>query len=148
MSEPVPVLFDRTYGMSFPPSPTQFAVPSFARTPAVIPKGGMSEVSTEPEEPEEETPAEGESTEPEEPEEETPAAEESTEEEASDEEAVEGEQVPGVAAGAAEVIVMKVLGKSPPPPPPWCLRARTERARSVAARTCIRAGRIVRCLVD
>lgn len=104
MSEPVPVLFDRTYGMPFPPSPTQFAVPSFALTPAVIPKGGMSEASTEPEEPEE-----------------TPAEEESTEEEASDEEAVEGKPVPGVAAGAAEVIVMKVLGKSPPPPPPWCL---------------------------
>ena len=94
MSEPVPVLFDRTYGMSFPPSPTQFAVPSFALTPAVIPKGGMSEASTEPEEPEEETPVE---------------------------EAVEGKPVPTVAAGAAEVIVMKVLGKSPPPPPPWCL---------------------------
>jgi len=105
MSEAVLVLFDRTYGMSFPPSPTQFAVPSLALIPAVIPKGGMSEASTEPEELEEETPAE----------------EESTEEEASDEEAVEGEPVPGVVAGAAEVIVMKVLGKSPPPPPPWCL---------------------------
>lgn len=94
MSEPVPVLFDRTYGMSFPPSPTQFALPSFALIPAVIPKGGMSEVSTEPEEAEEEAPAE---------------------------EAVEGKPVPGVAAGAAEVIVMKVLGEPPPPPPPWCL---------------------------
>jgi hypothetical protein len=104
MSEPVLVLFDRTYGMSFPPSPTQFAVPSLALIPAVIPKGGMSEASTEPEELEE-----------------TPAEEESTEEEASDEEAVEGKPVPGVAAGAAEVIVMKVLGRSPPPPPPWCL---------------------------
>jgi hypothetical protein len=90
MSEPVPVLFDRTYGISFPPSPTQFAVPSVALIPAVMPKGGMSEASTEPEEPEEETPIEEESTE---------------------EEAVEGKPVPGVAAGAAEVIVMKVLGK-------------------------------------
>jgi hypothetical protein len=91
--------------MSFPPSPTQFAVPSFALTPAVILKGGMSEVFTEPEEPEEETPAE----------------EEFTEEEALDEEAVEGKPVLGVAAGAAEVFVIKVLGKSPPPPPLWCL---------------------------
>jgi hypothetical protein len=105
MSEPVPVLFDRTYGMSFPPSPTQFAVPSVALTPAVIPKGGMSEVSTEPEEAEEETPAE----------------EEFAEEAASGEEAVEEKPVPEVAAGAAEVIVMKVLGRSLPPPPPWCL---------------------------
>jgi hypothetical protein len=105
MLEPAPALFDRTYGMSFPPSPTQFAVPSFALTPAVIPKGGMSEVSTELEELEEETPVE----------------EESTEEAASDEEAVEGRPVLGVVAGAAEVIVMKVLGKSPPLPPLWCL---------------------------
>jgi hypothetical protein len=106
MSEPVPLLFDRTYGMSFPPSPTQFAVPSLALTPAVMPKGGMSEVSTAPEEPEEEVLGE----------------EESTEEEALDEEAVEGKLVLEVAAGAAEVIVMKVLGKlPPPPPPPWCL---------------------------
>src|SRR5438874_4808462 len=77
MSEPVPVLFDRTYGMPFPPSPTQFALPSLALIPAVIPKGGMSEVSTEPEEAEEETPTE----------------EESTEEEAPDEGAVEGKPV-------------------------------------------------------
>ena len=49
----MPVLFDRTYGMPFPPSPTQFALPSLALIPAVIPKGGMSEVSTEPEEAEE-----------------------------------------------------------------------------------------------
>ena len=42
-----------THGMSTLLSPTQFAVPSVAFTPAVMPKGGMSEVSTEPEEPEE-----------------------------------------------------------------------------------------------
>jgi hypothetical protein len=59
--------------MSFPPSPTQFAVPSVALIPAVMPKGGMSEVSTEPEETEEEALAE----------------EEVTGKEAADEEAVE-----------------------------------------------------------
>jgi len=101
----VPKSGGQSHGMSFPPSPTQFAVPSVALTPAVIPKGGMSEVSTEPEEAEEETPAE----------------EEFAEEAASGEEAVEEKPVPEVAAGAAEVIVMKVLGRSLPPPPPWCL---------------------------
>jgi hypothetical protein len=87
--------------MSFPPSPTQFAVPSFALTPAVMPKGGMSEASTEPEEPPEEAPAE----------------EEPAEEVSPDEDGAEGRLGSGVAAGTAEVIVMKVLGKSPPPPP-------------------------------
>jgi hypothetical protein len=72
---------DITHGMATLLSPTQFAVPSFALTPAVMPKGGMSEVSTEPEELPDETP---------------------------DAEAVE-------AAGAAEVVVIKVLGKLPPP---------------------------------
>ena len=102
----MPALFDTTYGMSFPPSPTQLAVPSVALIPAVMPKGGMSEVSTEPEETEEEAP----------------------ETEAADEEAVEGKPVPEVAVGAVEVIVIKVLGKSLLlllenllPPPPWCL---------------------------
>ena len=112
MSEPVPMLFNITYGMSFPPSPTQFAVPSLALTPAVMPNGGMSEVSTELEETEEGTPTE----------------EESTEEEVSDKEAVEGKLMPEVVAGVAEVIVIKVLAASPsprenppPPPPPWRL---------------------------
>jgi hypothetical protein len=107
------MLFNITYGMSFPPSPTQFAVPSVALTPAVMPNGGMSEVSTEPEETEGEAPTE----------------EESTEEEVSDKEAVEGKLMSEVVAGVAEVIVMKVLATSPPPPlenppprpPPWRL---------------------------
>lgn len=115
------MLFDmikkRTYGMSLPPSPTQFGVPSVALIPAVMPKGGMSDVSTEPAETEEE---------------EAPAGEASTEEETSGEVAGDGEPVPWAAAGAAEVIVMKVLGRlppllllekppPPPPPPPWPL---------------------------
>jgi len=79
--------------MSFPPSPTQLTVPSVALIPAVMPKGGMSEASTEPEE----------------------APEEPTEEVLLDGEALEGEPVPEVAAGAAEVIVMKVFGELPPP---------------------------------
>jgi hypothetical protein len=99
MSEPVPVQFDIIYGMSFPPSPTQFTVPSFALTPAVMPKGGMSEASTEPEEPPEETPAE----------------EEPAEEVSPDEEGAEGRLGLGVVAGTVEVIVVKVLGKTLPP---------------------------------
>jgi hypothetical protein len=82
-----------------------------------MPKGGMSEVSTEPEETEDEASAEEETTE-----------EEAADEEAVGGEAVEGKPVPRVAVGAAEVIVMKVLGKSPPPLlenplplPLWCL---------------------------
>ena len=97
MLEPLPVQFDIAYGMSFPPSPTQFAVPSVALTPAVMPKGGMSEASTEPEELPEEAPAE----------------EEPAEEVLLDEEDAEGMLGLGVAAGPAEVIVMKVLGKPP-----------------------------------
>lgn len=92
--------------MSFPPSPTQFAVPSVALIPAVMPKGGMSEVSIEPEEVEEEA----------------------TEEDTTDMEAVEEKPVPRVAVGAAEVTVINVLGtlllvllENPLPPPPWCL---------------------------
>ena len=57
----------------------------------------MSEASTEPEDAVEEALAGG----------------ESAEEETSGEEAGEGEPVPAVAAGAAEVTVMKVLGKPP-----------------------------------
>jgi hypothetical protein len=106
MSDLVPLLLNRTYGMSLPPSPTQLTVPSVALIPAVMPKGGMSEVSTEPEETEEEA----------------------TGGETADEEAVEGKPVLGLAVGAVEVIVMKVLEKPLPPPlenplpsPPWCL---------------------------
>jgi hypothetical protein len=55
-----------------------------------MPKGGMSEASTEPEEPPGEAPA-------------------AEEEESPDGEAVE-------AAGALKVLVMKVLGKLSPPP--------------------------------
>jgi hypothetical protein len=96
------VFRELTYGISFPPSPTQFGVPSFALIPAVIPKGGMRDVSIEPED---------------------------TEGEAAADEATGGEAapVPDVAVGATEVTVMKVLGvpppalENPPPPPPWCL---------------------------
>ena len=90
------MLLDTTYGMSFPPSPTQFAVPSGALIPAVIPKGGMSDVSIEPEEPEEEAPAE---------------------EDAAEEEVVEERPALMVPAVAAVVTVAKVLGELPPPPP-------------------------------
>jgi hypothetical protein len=90
------MLLETTYGMSFPPSPTQFAVPSVALIPAVIPKGGISDVSTEPEELEEEAPAE---------------------EDAAEEEVVEERPVPMVAAVAAVVTVAKVVGELPPPPP-------------------------------
>jgi hypothetical protein len=90
------MLLETTYGMSFQPSPTQFAVPSVALIPAVIPKGGISDVSTEPEELEEEAPAE---------------------EDAAEEEVVEERPVPMVAAVAAVVTVAKVVGELPPPPP-------------------------------
>lgn len=56
------VFRDMTYGMPFPPSPTQFEVPSFALIPAVIPNGGMRDVSTEPEDTEGEAAAEDEAT--------------------------------------------------------------------------------------
>ena len=81
--------------MAFPPSPTQFAVPSLADIPAVMPKGGIREVSIEPEGLPEEA----------------AAVEEATRGEASVGEAVEG----AVAAAVAEVSVMKVLETSPPP---------------------------------
>jgi hypothetical protein len=86
----VPVVqFDiTTHGMATLLSPTQFAVPSFALIPAVMPKGGMRDASTEPEEPPEEAPAEGEAP--------------------AEEEPPDGELV--AAAGAVEVLVMKVLG--------------------------------------
>lgn len=97
-----------TYGMAFPPSPTQFEVPSFALIPAVIPKGGMRDVSTAPEDTEGETAAEDEAT-------------------GAEARGVEAAPVPGVAVGAPVVTVMKVLGvpppvlENPPLPPPWCL---------------------------
>ena len=115
--------------MSFPPSPMQFAVPSVALIPAVMPNGGISEVSIEPEEIEEETLAE----------------EEAAGEEAMAEEGVDREPVLGLVAGVEEVTVMKVLGTLSWP---WCLWAKTERPKNVAARTCTRASSIAVCLVD
>jgi len=90
MSEQMRVLLVTTYGMSFPPSPTQFAVPSGAGIPAVIPKGGISDVSIEPEEPEDDEVVEGTAVP-------TGAA--------------------MAAVVAAVVTVTKVLGEIPPPPP-------------------------------
>jgi hypothetical protein len=42
------IIMLETYGIPFPLSPTQSALPSFFFTPGVMPKGGISEASTEP----------------------------------------------------------------------------------------------------
>lgn len=81
------------YGMGFALSPTQFAVPSLALTPGVMPYGGMSDACTAPFPPPPPPVAGG--------------------------AAAGGAAAAEVAAaGAAEATVMKVLGAFPPPNPP------------------------------